>query len=153
MKLRLLVASFVCLAVVSTALVAADKEDPLKGIKCVVSGGKINPEATADYKKGHVYFCCMNCPKAFAKDTKKFATKANHQLVATKQYEQKKCPLSGGKLNADTAIKVGTTKVAFCCENCQGKVAKAKDAEQLDLVFSDKAFKKAFQLVKKDDAK
>ena len=45
--------------------------------------------------------------------------------------------------------------VTFCCENCQGKIAGMKDneKEQLALIFSDEAFKKAFKIVKKSDKK
>ena len=82
----------------------------------------------------------------------KFATKANAQLVSTKQYKQKGCPISGGKLNADTAIKVAGVKVAFCCNNCKGKVAGEKDeAKQLELVFAEKAFAKGFKKAKKEE--
>jgi len=59
-------------------------------------------------------------------------------------------PLTGGKLNPDTAITVAGAKVCFCCEKCQGKVKDAKDAEAAELVFSDKAFEKAgFKVEKK----
>ena len=71
----------------------------LSKIKCVVSGKAINPDATAEYKGGHVYFCCEGCPGAFAKDTKKFAAKANHQLVATHQAKQIGCPMSGKEID------------------------------------------------------
>ena len=88
----------------------------------------------------------------FAKNTKKYSTKANHQLVATKQYEQKKCPLSGGDLNPETAIKVAGTDVCFCCNNCKGKVEAAEGDAQLAMVYSDKAFAKAFKKVEKTDS-
>lgn len=161
MKARLLFTSVIVLFAV--ALVGADtaekkeagkKKDPLKGITCVVSGKAINPEATVAYKEGKVYFCCENCPAAFKKNTKKFAVKANHQLYATKQVKQVKCPISGRDLNKETKIKVVGVAITFCCENCQGQVAglKDKEQEQLALVFSDKAFEKAFKIVKKKKA-
>ncbi len=163
MKARLFFTSAIVLFAV--ALVGADKaekkeagkkKDPLKGITCVVSGRAIKTEATAEYKEGKVYFCCENCPTAFAKDTKKFATKANHQLYATKQVKQVKCPLTKRDLNEDKKVRVRVAKVAvrFCCKNCQGKVAglKDKDKEQLELVFNDKAFDKAFKIIKKKEA-
>jgi YHS domain-containing protein len=124
------------------------KEVKLDGIKCPVSG-KAATQNAVDYKSGKVYFCCENCPKAFSKDSAKFSTKANAQLVATGQAKQAKCPLSGGKINPDTQITVAGAKVAFCCEKCQGKVQAAKDAEALELVFSDKAFEKAGFAVEK----
>jgi hypothetical protein len=132
-----------------TSVYAADVK--LDGVKCIM-----NPKAAAkadksvDYKDGKVYFCCDNCPKEFAKDTKKHAAKANAQLVATAQAKQGKCPLSGEALNKDTEITVGGAKVQFCCNNCKGKVEKASGDDQLNLVFSDDAFKKGdFKVEKK----
>ena len=101
---------------------------------------------SADYRDGKVYFCCGNCAGKFTADKKKFAVKANYQLVATKQYEQKACPMSGAKLNPETAVKLVGVSVSFCCNNCKGKVESAKDdAARLKLVFTDKAFEKAFK--------
>lgn len=142
-----LLAVTLCFAL--TTAFAADVK--LDGVKCIVNGkADAKADKTADYKGGKVYFCCDNCPKAFAKDEKKFATKANAQLVATKQAVQHKCPLSGGDLNKDTEITVGGAKVQFCCNNCKGKVEKATGDDQLNLVFSDDAFKKGdFKVEKK----
>jgi YHS domain-containing protein len=128
-----------------TAILA--EEVKLEGVKCLV-----NPKAAAkadksvDYKGAKVYFCCDNCPKAFAKDTAKFAAKANAQLVSTKQATQEKCPLSGAATKADKTAKVAGVEVAFCCENCQGKVNKASADEAVELVFNDKAFEKGFKV-------
>lgn len=128
-----------------TAILA--EEVKLDGVKCI-----LNPKAAAkadksvDYKGAKVYFCCDNCPKAFAKDTAKFAAKANAQLVSTKQATQEKCPLSGGATKADKTAKVAGVEVAFCCENCQGKVNKASADEAVELVFNDKAFEKGFKV-------
>jgi YHS domain-containing protein len=150
MKARLFAALGIAALLVATVM--AEEKVKLEGIKCVVSG-KAATENAVDYKGGKVYFCCENCPKAFSKDTAKFATKANAQLVATGQAKQDKCPLSGAKLNPDTEITVAGAKVAFCCEKCQGKVKAAKDAEALELVFSDKAFEKAGFKVAKAEKK
>jgi YHS domain-containing protein len=149
MKARLFAALGVVALLVATVMAEDKKEVKLDGIKCPVSG-KAATQNAVDYKGGKVYFCCENCPKAFSADTKKFATKANAQLVATGQAKQAHCPLTGGKLNPDTAITVAGAKVCFCCEKCQGKVKDAKDAEAAELVFSDKAFEKAgFKVEKK----
>lgn len=134
---------FAVLLVAAATVVAADVD--LEGVKCVVADKAANPEKSADYKGGKVYFCCGNCAGKFAEDSSKFAVKANHQLVATKQFEQKACPFSGGDLNPETAVKLAGVSVAFCCNNCKGKVESAeKDAEKLEMVFSDKAFEKGF---------
>jgi hypothetical protein len=142
---------FSCFAVlvVAVATVVAAEID-LEGVKCVVADKAANPEKSAEYKEAKVYFCCENCAAKFTADTKKFAVKANHQLLATKQFEQKVCPFSGGELNPETAVKLAGVSVAFCCNNCKGKVESAeKDSEKLDLVFNDKAFEKGF--AKKSD--
>jgi YHS domain-containing protein len=145
MKAHLILFSVAAL-LASTTVYAADVK--LDGILCPVSGKAVKAESSRDYKGGKVYFCCDNCPTAFEKDTAKFATKANLQLVATGQAKQVKCPIAGKDLNAATAIEVGGVKVAFCCNNCKGKVNKAEGDEQLNLVFSDEAFKKGFEVQK-----
>jgi YHS domain-containing protein len=127
-------------------LIADDAKVDFSTIKCLVSGKPVNAAATADYKGGHVYFCCEGCPTAFTKDPAKFAAKANHQLVATKQAEQVGCPMSGKELAADTAIEIAGVEVAFCCNNCKKAASSKEGQEQLDLVFSDKAFEKGFKV-------
>jgi len=142
-------------AVVATALCvsvgasAADKG----GLKCPVSGQPATKDHAVAYKDGQVYFCCDNCPKKFAADTAKYATKANAQLVVSGQYKQVKCPLSGEAVNPKAHIKVAGVTVEFCCNDCKGKVKEAKKGEKIDLVFSDDAFKKGFEKVKADDSK
>lgn len=147
MKSRLFALAGVATAVLFAAtLYAADVK--LEGVKCLV-----NPKAAAkvgvDFKKGKVYFCCKNCAAKFAKNKDKMAVAANQQLVSTKQYKQAKCPVSGRALNAEKYVKIGATKVTFCCDGCKGKVAKAgkKGAE---LVFNDKSFTKGFVVAKKE---
>jgi YHS domain-containing protein len=123
---------------------AADEKEKSKldGIKCPVSDKAVAEDKTVDYKGGKVYFCCGGCPDAFNKDKSKYAAKANHQLVATKQAKQGKCPFTGNSLNRDTEITVAAAKVQFCCNNCKGKAEKGKEAEQVALIFSDDNFKK-----------
>ena len=118
-------------------------------LKCPVSGKDIG-SVTADYKGGEVALCCANCKAAFEKDATKFAVKANHQLVASKQAKQVKCPFTGGKLNPAATVSVAGTDVAFCCNNCKGKASKAEGDELLTLLFSDKAFEKGFEVKKEE---
>ncbi len=149
MKARYLFVALAAVAVVTLSLYAAD----LEGIKCVVSGkaAKDVDGSSVDYKGGKVYFCCANCPKAFSKDTAKFSAKANHQLVATGQAKQVKCPITGKALNPEQKVKVQDVEVVFCCPGCKGKVSKAEGAEQAELVFSDKAFEKGFEVKKEKE--
>ncbi|MCA9030710.1 MAG: hypothetical protein KDA66_07880 [Planctomycetaceae bacterium] len=146
MKMRILF-GLAAMAALTATLVAADVD--LSKVKCVVNpkaGAKA--EKSADYRGGHVYFCCDNCKRKFTTDSKPFAVPANAQLVATKQFKQKACPLSGGKLDPATAIEVGGVKVCFCCNNCKGKVAGTEGDAQTALVFADAAFEKGFAAAK-----
>lgn len=143
-----------CALLVACSLIAAEAAKlDLKDVKCPISGGAAKEAGVAEYKGAKVYFCCMNCPEGFKKDTAKFASKANHQLVQTKQFEQKCCPLAGKPVNDEKSVTIGGVAVKFCCDGCKGKVEKATDEEKLELVFADKAFDKAFGLPKKEEKK
>jgi YHS domain-containing protein len=143
--IKKLAGSMAVLLVACATVIGGDVS--LEGVKCVVAPKDAQASKSADYKEGKVYFCCGNCAGKFAAEPTKFAEKANAQLVATKQYEQKACPLTGGELNPETAVTVAGQKVSFCCNKCKGKVEGADEAEQAKLVFSDKAFEKAFKKV------
>ncbi|MDZ4850635.1 MAG: hypothetical protein SGI77_15220 [Pirellulaceae bacterium] len=121
----------------------AEKSISMEGIKCPVRGTAAKQEHAVKHLDGNVYFCCGNCPKKFEADKATYTTKANQQLVSTKQYEQGACPFSGKPLDASTAIDVNGTKVAFCCNICKGKAEKMKDEEKLTSIFGEKAFAKA----------
>jgi hypothetical protein len=136
--------TFLAICVVAGATVIAGDVD-LKNVQCVVANKPASEGKAADYKDAKVYFCCGGCAGKFVADTKKYAERANHQLVATKQYVQKGCPFSGGKVKADKVISIAGTEVGFCCDGCKNKVASAKDdTARMKLVFSDKAFGKGF---------
>ncbi len=124
----------------------------LEGVKCIIMGkAAAKADKTVDYKEGKVYLCCPKCVATFSGEPTKFAVKANHQLVLTKQYEQTACPLSGGKIDSEITADVGGVKVAFCCKNCQGKVESAEGLEaKAELVFAEDNFSKGFA-AKADD--
>lgn len=126
------------------------KKDPLAGIKCPVSGKPVKADKTAEYKGAKVYFCCPGCPAPFAKDTEKFANKANHQLVATGQFVQTKCPITGKDMDKSKSAKVAGVNVQFCCPGCQGKAKKTKGDELLAFAFADGPFAKGFALKKNE---
>ena len=131
------------LGFVGTSIAVEDK-DPLEGVKCFLMPAKgINPEKSVDYKDGKVYFCCPDCVKKFGADKEKYTSKANHQLVLTKQYKQEACPFSGGKLDDATAIEVAGVKVAFCCNSCKGTAEKLEGDKKIDKVFGKESFEKA----------
>lgn len=151
MRARKLLMAAAALLVIGSSLAIAAKPT-LEGIKCAMQPTKaIDETKSVEWKEGKVYFCCANCPKAFTANKEKHAAKANAQLVATKQYKQQVCPLTGAKIDDTTAVEVRGAKVAFCCTKCKGKVEEAKGDEQLDLVFGEKAFEKGkFVLVKEE---
>jgi hypothetical protein len=144
--LSAMVAAVLCVAVGATAADAPE-------LKCPVSNKPATKDHAVAYKDGQVYFCCDNCPAAFKANTKKFATKANAQLVASGQYKEVKCPLTGKALNPETSVVVDGISVQFCCNGCKGKVEGAKGKKQLNLVFSEAAFKKGFEKVAASDKK
>ncbi len=141
---RFAVALSLAALLAGSAVVSAAPKEP-KDAKCPVSGKACNPAKSADFAGGKVY--CDNCAGAFKGDSAKFATKAHQQLVSTGQLTQKCCPLSGGAIKPETKLAVGDAEVAFCCNNCKGKVEKASDDEKLKLVFGDVS--KAFEPAKK----
>lgn len=148
---RLMISATVCLLAVGTfSLYAAEEKAEKTAVKCPVSGKDVVDDQTVEYKGAVLKFCCPNCPKAFTANPEKFATKANLQLVATKQAKQIKCPLTGRDMAADKTVSVGGVEVAVCCPNCLAKANKAEGDEQLALLLSDKAFEKGFEIVKKD---
>lgn len=130
------------------AACAAAAEKKKCAATCPISGKAINKSVAVDYAGGKVFLCCPGCTGAFKKNTAKYAVKANHQLAATGQAKQAKCPLTGGNCNPDTATEVAGVKVSFCCGGCKGKVAKASSDDQLQLLFGDKAFAKGFKVAK-----
>ena len=116
--------------------------------KCPVSGADAKQEQCAAYKEKNVYFCCEKCKAAFEAEPTKFAVKANHQLVQTKQFKQKKCPISGGNFVKEQSARVANVNVRFCCEKCKGKVQEAEADAKLEMIFAEEAFKKAFVAAK-----
>lgn len=124
---------------------------PVTTVKCPVAGKevKIADAKVVEYRKAKVYVCCNGCKGKMDKDATAFATKANQQLVKTRQYRQTKCPMSGGKIDKTQKVKVAGMMVKFCCDKCKTKAEGAKGEEQLAMVFGDKAFDKAFSAVKK----
>ena len=136
-----------------TTKVAATETKPGKDVKCPISGKDVNPDATVSFEDCKVYLCCNNCPKAWAADTDhaKYGAKAHHQMVQTKQLKQVACPFSGKPVDEAKSVEIKGVKVAFCCDNCKGKVEKAKDDDaRVTMVFKDT--KKGFKLAKDAEA-
>jgi YHS domain-containing protein len=125
-----------------------DKKEEKFTAKCPVSGEAATKEQFTAYKEKQVYFCCDKCKAAFEAEPAKFEVNANHQLAQTKQFVQKKCPMTGGPIDKEQSARVSNVMVRFCCEKCKGSVQSATAAEKLEMIFSEKAFKKAYVAVK-----
>lgn len=119
-------------------------------ILCPVAGGEVKKEFSSDYRGGKVYFCCGDCREAFKKETDKYAAKANLQLVLTRQYVQKACPLTGRPIAEDQKAVVNGVTVNFCCGGCNGKVQAMAEAERIKALFGNEAFEKGFEPRKKN---
>ena len=109
-------------ALTLVASIRADEKAESVG-KCPVSNKAASKDHAVAYDGGKVYFCCENCPKAFAKNPAKFAAKAHHQMALTGQLVEVKCPFTGKPLNPAKTVEVDGVTVAFCCGNCQKKAA------------------------------
>lgn len=147
MRTRLLAVSLVfALVFTLRGLIAAENGSAEKkefAATCPVSGQPAIEESTLTGPKGtKVYFCCKNCPKAYAKDPKKFELSVRRQLLETGQLAQIGCPVSGHAIDDATLVDVGNAKVGFCCEKCQAKYTEANDEDKLKVLFAD--YKKGF---------
>ncbi len=140
---------------VTSAIVADEGSDPKEKKKaeavCPISGEAIDKSVSVEYGGGKVFFCCKGCVSKFKSDTAKYTAGANRQLVVTEQVEQTGCSLSGKKCNPKQTLEVGGVTVAFCCGRCKAKIAKAEDEDQIEMVFGEKAFEKAYTLKKEKE--
>jgi transcription elongation factor Elf1 len=143
---------FVIAALMFTAMGTAFAADIPADLKCMVCGKPASSDFSVDWNGGKVYLACPNCKASFAGDKKSYAPMANIQLIATRQAKQFACPLTGKKASAAITVTIKGVKVRFCCNNCKGKVANLKEKEQLKLVFSNEAFKKAYKVTAADIA-
>ncbi len=116
----------------------------LTGVKCLVK-----PEADAkattavDYQGGRVFFCCKMCAGKFSEHPENWAAKANYQLVATGQFVQKACPVSGHDVAGDVTAQVGSLQVGLCCNQCKAKLDQAAElADKIGIAFGPDAFKR-----------
>ncbi len=145
MKMRIIgLALTVAALLVARGLWAEDKPAESMG-KCPVSGHPGSKDHAADFEGGKIYFCCDNCPKAYAANPQKFTAKAHLQQVETGQLKQVACPFTGKPVDEKQTIDVDGVKVGVCCGNCK-KAAEGMSKEKLvEKVFGDvsKSYKKA----------
>jgi YHS domain-containing protein len=139
MKTRLFIAALAAVALFAVSSLRAADEAKLE-LKCPVSGQPAKAEHKVAFNGGEVEFCCPNCPKAFEKDSAKFAAKANLQLFQTKQLKQVKCPLTDRPIAADKMVAVDGVEVGLCCGGCLAKAKKVSGDELVALLFGGKGF-------------
>ena len=114
----------------------------LCGVVCVVDPEKsARADQSVRYKDGSIYFSCQAALERYRKNPAQFEAFANHQLVATKQYKQLTCPLSGEDLDEDSVqITVAGVDVVVLCEDCGKELATETRDYQIKMVFDAVAF-------------
>ncbi|MEM8667963.1 MAG: hypothetical protein AAGG48_10630 [Planctomycetota bacterium] len=123
----------------------------LRGIRCVVETDQpIDPEIVIAYKNARLYFSSKSAVEAYLKTPATYEAYANHQVIATKQYEQLACPLSGEEPDEDSVtVKIAGVDVQLLCEECAKELAKDTRKEQIEMLFDEEGFKLGkFQLRK-----
>jgi YHS domain-containing protein len=125
----------------------AQETPNLEGIKCIVrTQADAKAETAVDFGGGKVYFCCKNCAAKFQEDSEPFTAAANHQLVATGQFKQVACPVTGKEVAEGITADIGGVEVGLCCRNCKAKIDEAEEvADKLAIAFSKDAFARGFK--------
>jgi hypothetical protein len=125
----------------------------MKGMEDCCPGGwcgrKPKPGLTTAYKGGVVQFCCKECIGDFKNSTSKFAAVANHQLVATRQAKQERCPVTGDAFDPAISAEVAGVVIRFANDGALATIRNSDEAQRVILVFGDSAFGKAFRIVEK----
>lgn len=103
-----------------------------------------NEKTVVEHKGAKLQFCCAVCVKEFKKTPEKFAAVTNHQIVATQQAKQVKCPITGAAPDPTLTVDVAGVAVQFATSDARRKVADATVRERMQLVFSEAAFARAF---------
>jgi len=106
-----------------------------------------NAQFSLAFEGGEVQFCCGKCKAIFEKAPAKFAAHAHHQLVATGQARQQKCPLCGSEPVYIPPVNIGGVSVRFCSDSCHNKAVNATPAERMEMLFGEKAFARGFTVV------
>ncbi len=103
-----------------------------------------NEKIVVEHKGAKLQFCCNICVKEFKKTPEKFAAVTNHQIVATQQAKQARCPITGAEIDPALSFEVAGVNVQFATSDARKKVADATVRERMQLVFSEAAFARSF---------
>lgn len=120
----------------------------LAGVKCIVDpANDARAEMNIDYRGGQIFFCCRTCIGKFQENPDPWLIRAHYQLVATGQFVQTACPLTGQGVADDISVKVGHVSVGLCCDDCRVTLQKADEIpDQLAMAFGLKSFSRGFRL-------
>ena len=116
------------------------------GLKCFMMPKKsVRSKYTVCHNGGTVFLCCSKCYRRYIREPDTYAAQCNHQLMITGQFEQKKCPLSGGAADAAHQVEVAGVVVKLGDAATKAKVdAAADDKAKVAMLFSDERFVAAF---------
>ena len=112
--------------------VPAMQVDPM----CPVSQQPCDPKVSFDFHGGRVWFCCPKCRQIFEDNPAAYAAAGHLQMVLTRQFVQRACPLDGAPVAAGVQVDVGGVNVGFCSDACHSRVENAALEDQVRLVFS-----------------
>ncbi len=125
-----ILAAWLVAAAVAVA-VPAMKIEPM----CPVSAEPCDPKVSLDFHGGRVWFCCKKCKQAFESDPTRYTPLAHQQMVLTRQFVQRACPLDGAAVAARTKLDVGGVEVGFCSDACRTRINQAAVDDQTRLIF------------------
>lgn len=130
-----------------TGKAAEEKKNPpsksLRIARCPVTGKQISPEISIDYREATLYFSSAECIDKFRRDRATYEAKANAQLVATEQFGQFCCPLTGEAVVPQLKMEVCGVDVCFSTPECLKRMEQASADQRAEMVFG-KGFDKAF---------
>lgn len=115
----------------------------LKRARCVVQPDKpVSTQHSLVYRKGRLFFSSAASVETYRKDPKGFQSRANFQLVVTKQYLQHACPLSGETPDEDGAmIRIGGIDIEVLCADCAKEISNDPLEEQIEMLFDADGFR------------
>lgn len=89
-------------------------------VACPLSGKPLNKDATAEFGKQKISFCCEHCLAEFkeASDDKKLDLVFSEAAFKKGFTHQTKCPVSGKPINPEAFVEYQGEKVYFCCPGC-----------------------------------
>ncbi|MEM9827258.1 MAG: hypothetical protein AAF958_11745 [Planctomycetota bacterium] len=114
----------------------------LKDVRCIVEAKRsVQAKFHLRFRDGWVYFSSDSALQRYKAKKKKYSPEANHQLVATGQYRQRACPLSGEAIEKDfPTVSVGDVKLRVLCSDCAADLGKRSREDQIRYVFDAEGF-------------